>query len=289
MEISAMENSAEQIEYLYGIIHSYTVFFLIFDALFLVAVAFAMIKFLKSKKKIRLSGGYLRYTIMGQEEERARIARELHDTVAQDLRYCKSLSEQVAQDDIRQTLVSVLDKSISEVRSMSYNLAPPDVTRNDVAANIMNLCNTFTSFAKIEMLLTIPEGVNAKFLSQEENLNIYRIVQESLNNIAKHAQASEVTVLVRNEIGSEEKGLYIFITDDGIGFDTTKNYTSGTSHFGLVGMRERAQLIGVKLTISSAPGEGAQISLFKSEPAQKVDFMQKIAAEMKKSQKSPFF
>ena len=73
MEISAMENSAEQVEYLYGIIHSYTVFFLIFDVVFFVGVVLVvllLIKFIKSKKKLIASGGYLRYTITGQEEER---------------------------------------------------------------------------------------------------------------------------------------------------------------------------------------------------------------------------
>ena len=141
-----MENAAEKIEYLQNVIRSYTLFFIIFDALFfigLIAGAILLIRFLKSKNKQRISSGYLHYTIQGQEEERARIARELHDTIAQDLRYCKSLTEKISEPELKQELSLILEKSVSEVRSMSYNLAPPDVTKNDLSANLMNLCHNF--------------------------------------------------------------------------------------------------------------------------------------------------
>ena len=270
-----VENVAqtEQIEYLYGIVHSYTVFFLICDVLIFVAgavVVSLLIKFLKSKQALRNSGEYLRNTIHGQEEERARIARELHDTVAQDLRYCRNLTDKISDDGLRQSLSEILDKSIGEVRNISYNLAPPDITKNDLRANIMNLCRTFGDFSGIEIRLAIPDGLDTKFLTHEDNLNIYRIVQESLTNIEKHAEASEVTVLLRNQTSSEEKGLYVFITDDGVGFDSWRNYASGMRHFGLEGMKQRAALIGAKLEFNSMRGEGTQISLvkkMKSKPA----------------------
>ena len=260
--------AAEQIEYLYGIIHSYTIFFLVFDLVFFVAVVggiLLLINFLKSRHRLRTSGSYIRYSILGQEEERARIARELHDTVAQDLRYCRSLSEKIPDPELKHELSAILDKSISEVRSMSYNLAPPDITRNDLHSNLINLCNSFNEFCDIELRLTVPDGFRSDFLNEEENLNLYRIVQESLNNIVKHSGAEEATILLRNEIGTEEKGLYIFISDDGIGFDSSKNYASGSSHFGLVGMRERAQLIGATLSLDSELGDGTQVTVFKPE------------------------
>ena len=146
---------------------------------------------------------------------------------------------------------------------MSYNLAPPDVTKVNLSANIMNLCQNFQEHSDAEFRMVAVDGLNTNFLSQEENFNIYRIVQEAMNNIRKHSRAKEVTVLLRNEIDTEEKGLYIFITDDGIGFDSQKCYASGARHFGLVGMKQRAELIGAKIEISSEIGEGTQLSIIK--------------------------
>ena len=71
------------------------------------------------------------FTIQGQEEERGRIARELHDTVAQNLRYCKTLCEKPEAEKNLAQIAGCLSKSLAEVRSMSYNLAPPDITKND--------------------------------------------------------------------------------------------------------------------------------------------------------------
>ncbi len=261
-----MENSAAEIEELQAIIHNYTVFFLVFDVVFFVGLVFSvilLIQYLKSKKELRTSGDYLRYTIRGQEEERGRIARELHDTIAQDLRYCRSIAEEIKDSALRSDITGLLSKSLSDVRSMSYNLAPPDVTKNNLSANVMNLCQIFQQQTGIEFRLVATEELNTDFLTREENFNLYRIVQESLINVMKHAQASEVTVLMRNEIGDEEKGLYIFVTDDGIGFDENFDYTFGISHFGLVGMKQRADLIGARLEITSEPGEGSQVSVVK--------------------------
>lgn len=261
-----MGTTVEEIEHLRGIVHTYTLFFIIFDVIFFLAVfcgVMLLITYLKSKNKLKVSGDYLRYTISGQEEERARIACELHDTVAQDLRYCRSLASQIEEKTLKETISRILEKSVSDVRSMSYNLAPPDVTKNDLAANLMNLCQNFQEQSQIEFRMVTPGNVNTDFLTKEENFNIYRIVQESLINVLKHAKATEVTVLLRNEIGVEEKGIYIFITDDGRGFDFRKNYASGTKHFGLVGMKQRSELIGAKLEISSEIGAGSQIKLVK--------------------------
>ena len=269
---NAMENASQEIEKLQNIIHQYTSFFIIFDLVFfvtiIVIIVFA-IQVLKSRKRLKNSSRYLRYTIKGQEEERARIARELHDTIAQDLRYCRSLSEKIDDkndEKLGETISKLLEQSLSQVRNMSYNLAPPDVIRNDIAANVMNLSQNFKDHSNIEFRLTMPEKIDTDFLSEEENLNLYRIVQESLTNIHKHAEASEVTILLRNANEGEPDGLYIFISDDGIGFNVSENDESrGTDgkHLGIVGMRERADFIGAKLEIDSHPGEGTQITIIK--------------------------
>ncbi len=274
-----VENAEQEIEKLQNIIQQYTTFFIIFDIVFFITIILIIIfaiQVLKSRRKLRSSNRYLRFTIKGQEEERARIARELHDTVAQDLRYCRNLSEKIDDKNdpmLGKKLSNMLEKSLSYVRSMSYNLAPPDVIRNDIAANVMNLAQNFKELADVEIRFTMPEKLDTDFLSEEENLNLYRIIQESLMNIRKHAEASEVTVLLRNANGDEPEGLYIFISDDGKGFDVDKYSESrgaDGSHFGIVGMKERSDFIRAKLDIDSHPGEGTQISIVKLKNCEKL-------------------
>lgn len=263
-----MNANTQEIERLQSIIHQYTTFFIIFDIVFFIAIVFIIlfaIQMLKSKKQLKNSNRYLRFTIKGQEEERARIARELHDTIAQDLRYCRNLSDKI-EDGYGPQISELLEKSLSHVRNMSYNLAPPDVIRNDITANLLNLAQNFKEHSKIEFRLTMPDILDSNFLTEEDNLNLYRIVQESLTNIIKHAEASEVTLLVRNANGDEPEGLYIFICDDGKGFDINdKVNTRGTDgkHLGIVGMYERAAFIGAKLEFDSHPDEGTQITIIK--------------------------
>lgn len=260
-----------EIENLEAIIHSYTNFFITFDIIVfssaIVAILFA-IRFLKSKKKLEKTSKYLRAVIKGQEEERARIARELHDTVAQDLRYCKNLleKENLERKNIEE-IDSILAKTLLQVRAMSGNLTPPDITKNDLCVNVLNLCQMINQQiqnddeTKLEIRFVENGKVDTSFLTEEENLNLFRIIQESLVNILKHAEASEATVLIRNEVFDEKRGIYIFITDDGKGFDVEKPAPAG--HFGLAGMNERADLIGAKLKITSEKGEGTQISVWK--------------------------
>ena len=181
-----MNATEQEIEKLHSMIERYTTFFVVFDIVFFIAVILIVgfaIQILKSRKKLKSSSRYLRFTIKGQEEERARIARELHDTVAQDLRYCRNLSEKIVDVNdpkLGKKLSAMLEKSLSYVRSMSYNLAPPDVIRNDIAANVMNLAQNFKEVSGIEIRYTVPEKLDTSFLSEEDNLNLYRIVQESI-------------------------------------------------------------------------------------------------------------
>ncbi len=267
-----MQNAEQEIANLQNIIHGYTTFFIVLDIVFfitIIIVIFFAIQVLKSRKKLKNSSRYLHFTIKGQEEERARIARELHDTVAQDLRYCRNLSEKIEDkndEKLGKKISDMLEKSLSYVRSMSYNLAPPDVIRNDIAANVMNLAQNFKENSHTEIRFTMPEKLDTNFLTEEENLNLYRIIQESLMNIRNHAQATEVTVLLRNANGDEAEGLYIFISDDGKGFNVSETANargSDGSHFGIVGMKERSDFIGARLKIDSHPNEGTQISIVK--------------------------
>lgn len=255
-------NSTQQIYELENIIHNYTVYFLIFDSVFflmLLAGVLLLIRYLKFRKSLERSNEYLLYTINGQEKERARIARELHDTVAQDLRFCKALIEKDMNENGLLQLNALLTKSISQIRLLSYNLAPTDITKNNLGENIINLCNYTSKNSNISIRISIPENTDFTFLTEDENLNLYRVVQESINNALKHSEASEIVILIRNENGTEKEGLYIFISDDGCGFDIEN---SPLHTFGIIGMKQRCQLINAELKITSS-GEGTQIDIFK--------------------------
>ena len=118
----------------------------------------------------------------------------------------------------------------------------------------------------------MPDDTDTSFLNENDILSLYRIAQESLTNVIKHANAGEAVILIRNSSENEEKGLYIFISDDGCGFDydaeqyegfSSYKRIGGAKHFGLIGMKKRCQLIGAEFSVSSAPGEGTQICIFK--------------------------
>ncbi|MDO4507086.1 MAG: hypothetical protein Q4B64_09065, partial [Spirochaetales bacterium] len=179
-----------------------------------------------------------------------------------NLKYCKNLCEKENTDH---KISELLSKSLAEIRSLSYNLSPPDITKNDFFFCTRNLCEEFIGLEKISIRLSILESTDASFLTKNEILNLYRIIQESLTNIIKHADAEEAVLMIRNENSHEEKGLYIFISDDGKGFDIEK--IDKRKHYGIEGMKKRAGLIGATFTITSNIEEGTQICIFKSYKA----------------------
>lgn len=261
-------SEAQKIMELEEIINNFTTFFIIFDIIFFFMMIFGLllsIRFLKSRKNLKDSNEYLSYTIKGQEEERARIARDLHDTIAQDLRYCKSLAEKKDSEENIPQITSLIEKSISQIRLICYNLAPSDIVKNNLGDSLINLCNCLNTEEDMQIRLSILDNTNFAFLTEIEILNIYRTVQESLINAVKHSKASEIVILVRNENGAEPKGLYIFVSDDGCGFNSEQFFYDTTKHFGLLGIKNRCQLIGAKFSIQSNEGEGTQICIYKPQ------------------------
>lgn len=261
-----MNRTAQTVTELEKILARYTTFFIVFDIVFFVILFSCLIlaiRFLKSKKKLENSNEYIKYAIYGQEEERERIARELHDTVAQNLRYCKSLCEKENIQQNLSKLENALSKSLTEVRAMSYNLSPPDITKNNFLICIQNLSEEIYRISNLPIRLSILDGTDTSFLNKNEILNLYRIIQEALTNITKHANAEEAVILLRNQKYNENKGIYIFISDDGIGFDIDK--IDLRKHYGLEGMKKRAELINANISISSNKEEGTQISIFKAQ------------------------
>ena len=205
--------------------------------------------------------------ISAQEEERQRIARELHDDTGQVLTLLlirlKLLESQTTTQELQaqiSELRGLVSGAIDRVRQLALALRPPSIDQLGLAPALRSLVSTYTANTHIAVKLEI--GPTATPLSPEQTIAVYRVAQEALTNIAKHAHARNVVMSVA-ESGGE---LVLTVRDDGAGFDPTKlalrrqAKTSGPG-VGLFGMEERARLAGGSLRIASAPGRGTSVTL----------------------------
>jgi signal transduction histidine kinase len=200
-----------------------------------------------------------------QEKERKRIAGELHDSVVASLSAIKFSIESAASNKMRngtaepellEALVSRVKDSIQETRRIMADLRPSVLDDLGILAAINWFCREYQetySHIHIEKKIDIPEGRVPDSLKTV----IFRILQEALNNIAKHSKAEFVEILLK-EIGSK---IELAIQDNGQGFDLENNLSEGGSRkgLGLLSMRERAELSGGSFSIESIVGEGTRI------------------------------
>lgn len=200
-----------------------------------------------------------------QESERQRVARELHDSIGQSLSAIKFMVEQALESDqsverrqsrhALQAVVPVIQASVEEVRRISMDLRPPSL-------DDLGLLATVAWFVR-EFQETYPQFVIEKFIEVEEfeipdelKINIFRILQEAMNNAAKHSRARHITIALRQVMAD----LQLLIADDGCGYDlATPRVMSTKGGFGQASMRERAELFGGTLIITSEVGQGTMI------------------------------
>jgi PAS domain S-box-containing protein len=200
----------------------------------------------------------LRSVIDGQEQERQRLSRELHDGLGQTLVAIKLRLESIALDklgDQRKTIEMVkqmFNQTIEETRRISNNLMPAALTEFSLAVVLRNLCNEVESNAQINISLVV--GVLPESIDMLTKTYSYRIVQEALTNIVKHSKATKAIVSVFSDIHK----LFIHIEDNGIGYN--KSQTNGTGN-GLYNMKERATLLNGKFEIVSSAGKGTLVKV----------------------------
>jgi len=234
-------------------------FILLISLVFFIAVIMSFVLFLHrslitSFKRETEGTEFSHAYMLAQDEERARISRELHDTVIQDMR-CVLLEPEKAE--------LKMSELMKRTRDICNDLIPPDFRFSELPDALRQLCLSFGKRTNIDCRVEIDENLKLDFLSMEKRLQIYRIIQEALTNIEKHAQAKEVIVTMRqgNEI------IYIGIDDDGKGFispldDSGQIITSmNKSHIGIISMKERAAILGGRLKIVSEIGEGTLVGL----------------------------
>ncbi|WP_114811146.1 MASE4 domain-containing protein [Paraburkholderia kururiensis] len=197
-----------------------------------------------------------------REAEQRRIARELHDELAQTLATLRIdlewLIERVPQDDADLArkiagMHGLLTEAVGSTRRIAADLRPLMLDDLGFAAATQWLVENFEKRYRIGCILHIePSGLT---LAEPYATAVFRIVQESLTNIARHAQASHAEVDLRHRDGT----LALTIRDDGAGFDSASARKPGS--FGLVGLRERAYLVGGTLRIETSPGKGTRIEV----------------------------
>jgi signal transduction histidine kinase len=206
---------------------------------------------------------FSRETMLAQEQERFRIARDLHDTVAQELRGLSlligkigTIDEKAEREKLCAQACGLQSGIQSRVRDICGNLTPPDLGIMELPDALLRLCSNFSERTGIECRANIAKNINLHFLDRDKQIQFYRIVQEALTNLEKHSHASLAVVILRGEDGG---GISVSVSDDGDGFDIRQ--TKGTTQFGIRSMRERAALLGGVLTINSDEGEGTLVHL----------------------------
>jgi signal transduction histidine kinase len=204
---------------------------------------------------------FSRRLLASQEQERQRIAGELHDSLGQQLLVIRNramLGETVADDPSRSRgqfdeIVSSATAAIGEVRAIAHNLRPVHLERLGLKASIEEMVETIASTTGLQFSADV-EPLDG-LLSKDEEITCYRIVQESANNIVKHAQATKAYV----EIWREHGALRMTVRDNGRGVDTAAaQYGSG---LGLTSITERLRMLGGTLTIDSASGHGTALEI----------------------------
>lgn len=205
---------------------------------------------------------FSRRLIESQEAERKRIASELHDGLGQLLVAIRNRAMLGASEDggdaltgEMEAIAGVASQAVSEVRTIAYGLHPYQLDRLGLTKAIESIAKSAAASSEIDFTSEIDpvDGV----LDKEAEINLYRIVQESVQNVLKHSQATRASVVVRN--GSSE--IDVAVVDDGTGLPAAEFTDLRRRGLGLSGMAERAKMLGGELWIDAAPGGGTAVRL----------------------------
>ncbi|WP_147676034.1 sensor histidine kinase [Algibacter pacificus] len=220
---------------------------ILFGGLSLVSV-FTILYLLMSKKyenrKQKIQKEFSRNLLLGQEAERTRIARELHDGVGQQLSLIKTKAQNIAHTQ----LTHLTDDVLEEVRSISRGLYPPLLNELGLTSSLNQLIYDLDNDTDIFFTVEIDNIDN--HLNKNDHVHLYRFMQESLNNIIKHAEANSVNISIKEN----ENLIFIQIRDNGKGFDLNKIKISKS--LGLKTLSERILILKGNFLIESKPSEG---------------------------------
>ncbi len=219
----------------------------------------------KTKKAEEQIQTLTREILMIQENERKRIARDLHDSVAQDLSSlrisCETFFDDIPESSFKvrhkiREISKVLQGTIHAIRDIAYELRPPSLDELGLPITLFRYCEEFKVKSGINIDF-VSAGLEQIRINPDTEINLYRLVQEALNNIRKHAGATKVNV----RLVASYPHVILRVEDNGIGFDVDLQEVLGTKHkhMGMRSMEERVSLLGGKMNIKSRSGEGTRI------------------------------
>jgi two-component system sensor histidine kinase UhpB len=212
---------------------------------------------------------YIGAITAAQEEERTRLARELHDDTIQAVIALKQ-RVQLAQKSVkdqngRQSLKELEDlaeRTVENLRRLTRALRPIYLEDLGLVTALEMLARETSQSS--QLVVDFQQSGQERRLPREIELALYRIAQEGLSNIVHHAKAKQATLSIRFD-----KEVSLEVTDDGIGFTVPKSPTdfAPSGHFGLLGIRERADLMGARLEVKSEEGRGTRLSVRLTDPS----------------------
>lgn len=195
-----------------------------------------------------------------QEAERRTIAGELHDEIGQALTGLKFVLEMAgrqpphdATSKLREA-DALVNQLLQKVRTLSLDLRPSALDDLGLLPALLLMCDRYTTLTNVRVTVK-HTGVEGRRFAPDTETGAYRIAQEALTNVARYAAVHEATV----RLWVEEAMLCVQVEDEGVGFDPEITLATPRSS-GLVGMRERATLLGGHLTVESAPGRGTRVT-----------------------------
>lgn len=217
----------------------------------------------QSRQKLR---GLSQRLVRMQEDQYHRLGQELHDHIGQDLTAIHinlSLIENMLPADIPEAIHTrladsnrLVSESVAHMRNIMSDFLPPMLERYGLTAALLWYTQKFSTRTSIPVTVN-DYNLKDLRLPPSAELGLFRIAQEALNNIAKHAQATLVEIELKDEGGY----ILVTVTDNGVGFDAHELLNRQEEHWGLFIMRERARAIGASFNIKSLPGTGTKVVL----------------------------
>jgi signal transduction histidine kinase len=208
-----------------------------------------------NERETKLARARASALLEGQENERRRIIKDLHDGVGQLLTAIRMRVEMLEDGSgLKEEIKKQINETIAEVRRISYNVMPQALVDFGLEAALQGLCDSMKRYSNLEIDFHYVKEFDHT-LNFDISTALFRIAQEGLNNVVKYAQASSVNL----HIIDKEDEIYLMLEDNGRGFDESK--LNADSGMGLQNIRERAAILNGYADIHSIPGEGTVIEV----------------------------